>query len=135
MPGIVLDPDELDWRAARASGPGGQHVNRTSTAVELRFDIARSATLRPDVKARLARLAGSRMTQEGVLILFAQSHRSQEMNRRDALDRLIDLVRQAGERPKPRKATRATLGSKIRRMDAKGRRCAVKAMRTRPPTE
>ncbi len=135
MPGIVLDPDELDWRAARASGPGGQHVNRTSTAIELRFDIGGSLTLAPDVKGRLARLAGSRVTQDGVLVLFAQSHRSQEMNRRDALDRLIDLIRRAGERPKPRKATRATLGSKVRRMEAKGRRGAVKAMRTRPSTD
>lgn len=129
---IGLDEDEIDIKAARASGPGGQHVNKTSSAIELRFDVANSPSLSPDVKARLTRIAGSRMTLEGELLIFAQSHRSQEMNRQDAVGRLVALIQKAAEAPKPRKRTRPTKASKERRLAAKTRRSGVKAMRGRP---
>jgi ribosome-associated protein len=134
-PELSIDGDEIQERAARASGPGGQHVNKTSTAVELRFDVARSPSLPDAVKARLTRLAGSRMTQEGVLVLFAQGSRSQEMNRQDARARLIELIRRATEKPKPRKATRPTYSSKLKRLEGKARRSGVKAMRGKPGAE
>lgn len=132
---LSLDEDELVWRAARASGPGGQHVNKTSTAVELRFDARNSPSLPPDVRERLERLAGSRATQEGVIILFAQGSRSQEMNRQDARERLVELVRRAAHVPKRRKATRPTYSSKLKRLAGKSRRSGVKAMRGRPGGE
>ncbi|MGE5501077.1 MAG: alternative ribosome rescue aminoacyl-tRNA hydrolase ArfB [Ignavibacteriales bacterium] len=129
---IALDEGEIDIKAARASGPGGQHVNKTSTAIELRFDVANSPSLADDVKARLTKIAGSRMTQEGELLIFAQTHRSQEMNRQDAIGRLVALIQKAAEAPKPRKRTRPTKASKERRLAAKTRRSSVKAMRGRP---
>ena len=129
---IGLDEGELDIKAARASGPGGQHVNKTSSAIELRFDVANSPSLAADVKARLTKIAGSRMTQDGELLIFAQSHRSQEMNRQDALGRLVALIQKAAEAPKPRKRTRPTRASKERRLASKSRRSGVKAMRGRP---
>src|SRR5438105_1343974 len=98
-PEIQLTDDEVQVRAVRASGPGGQHVNKTSTAVELRFDVRSSPSLPEGVRARLYRLAGSRLTQEGVLVLTAQEHRSQEMNRQAALGRLLELIRRAAEAP------------------------------------
>jgi ribosome-associated protein len=131
-PWLSIDEDEIAWRAARASGPGGQHVNKTSTAVELRFDVAGSPSLPEDVKARLARLAGTRMTQEGVLVLFAQNRRSQELNRQDARARLVELIRRATEKPKPRKKTKPTYASKLKRLEGKSRRSGVKAMRGKP---
>jgi ribosome-associated protein len=131
-PGLSIDEDELQFRAARASGPGGQHVNKTSTAVELRFDARHSPSLPEDVRARLERLAGSRLTLDGVIVLFAQSFRSQEMNRQDALERLLALLRQAAVKPKPRKATKPTYGSKLRRLERKSGRSGVKALRTKP---
>src|SRR5271155_3381001 len=97
---------EISERAARASGPGGQHVNKTSTAIELRFDVRASPSLPEDVKARLEVLAGSRLTQDGVIVLFAQEHRSQELNRQAARERLMALLRQAAIRPKTRRPTR-----------------------------
>ncbi|HYG27282.1 MAG TPA: alternative ribosome rescue aminoacyl-tRNA hydrolase ArfB, partial [Caulobacteraceae bacterium] len=125
------DEGELDIRAARASGPGGQHVNKTSTAIELRFDVT-AADLPEDVKARLVKIAGSRMTTEGELLIFAQTHRSQEMNRQDAIGRLVALIQRAAEAPKPRKRTRPTKASKERRLAQKSRRSEVKSMRGRP---
>ena len=128
---LLIDEDDLIWKAARASGPGGQHVNKTSTAIELRFDVRNSPYLPDDVKARLETLAGSRLTQDGVLVLFAQGSRSQEMNRQDALDRLIDLIRRATEKPKPRKATKPTYSSKLKRLEGKSKRSTVKSGRGR----
>ena len=129
---VSIDDDEILVRHARASGPGGQHVNKTSTAIELRFDVRGSPTLPEDVRHRLERLAGSRLTQDGVLVLFAQGSRSQEMNRQEAIERLVELIRRACERPKPRKATKPTYGSKIRRLEGKASRSGVKAMRGKP---
>ena len=126
---IAIDERELQERFVRASGPGGQNVNKVSTAVELRFEAARSPHLAPDVKARLRRLAGRRWTQEGALVVTSDRHRSQALNREDAREKLAELVRAALVRPKPRRATRPTAGSVKRRLDAKTRRGAVKAMR------
>jgi ribosome-associated protein len=126
---------EISERAARAGGPGGQHVNKTSTAIELRFDVRGSPSLPDDVKSRLETLAGSRLTQEGVLVLFAQEHRSQEMNRQAARERLLALLRQASVRPKARRPTKPTLASKLRRLDGKTRRSGVKGLRGRPAPE
>ena len=131
-PGLAIDDGELQFRAARASGPGGQHVNKTSTAIELRFDARASPSLPEDVRERLERLAGARLTQDGVIVLFAQVFRSQELNRQDALERLLALIRQAGHRPKARKATRPTYSSKLRRLERKAGRSDIKSMRTKP---
>ncbi len=128
---LRIDEDELVWKATRASGPGGQHVNKTSTAIELRFDVRNSPVLPEDVKARLETLAGSRLTQDGVLILFSQGSRSQEMNRQDAQERLVDLIRKATERPKPRRPTKPTYSSKLKRLDGKAKRGTVKSGRGR----
>ena len=132
-PSISLADDEVQARFVRASGPGGQHVNKTSTAVELRFDVRGSPSLPEGVRARLYRLAGSRLTQDGVLIIVAQGFRSQEMNRQDALERLVALIRKAAEPPPPpRKKTKPTYASKLRRLEGKTKRSTVKTMRGRP---
>jgi ribosome-associated protein len=132
-PQIQLADDELQVRAVRASGPGGQHVNKVSTAVELRFDVRGSPSLPEDVRARLYRLAGSRLTQEGVIVLVAQTRRSQEMNRQEAVERLLQLIRRAAEPPPPpRKKTKPTYASKQKRLEGKARRGGVKALRGRP---
>jgi ribosome-associated protein len=132
-PAIILDDDEVQVRAVRASGPGGQHVNKVSTAIELRFDVRSSPSLPEPVRARLYRLSGNRLTQDGVLVLVAQGSRSQEMNRQAALDRLVELIRKAAEPPPPpRKKTKPTYASKLKRLEGKVRRGNVKAMRGRP---
>ena len=130
---IALAESELAWKAVRASGPGGQHVNKTSTAVELRFDVRGSPSLPEPVRARLYRLAGSRLTQDGVIVITAQGTRSQEMNRAEALERLVALIRQAAEPPPPpRKKTKPTFASKQRRLETKSRRGGIKATRGKP---
>ena len=134
-PWLRIDEDELQERAARASGPGGQHVNKTSTAVELRFDVRASPSLPEDVKARLEKLAGARLTQDGVLVLFAQGSRSQEMHREDVRARLIELIARAAVRPKTRRPTKPTYSSKLKRLEGKTRRSGVKAMRGKPSHE
>jgi len=130
-PAITIPDEEIVERFVRASGPGGQHVNKTSTAVELRFDVQGSPSLPDEVKGRLAKLAGSRLTLEGVLVLFAQGARSQEMNRQEARTRLAELVRRATEKPKPRRPTKPTYSSKLKRLEAKSQRSSIKSGRGR----
>ena len=132
---IALDEREIEESFVRASGPGGQNVNKVSSAVQLRFDVRRSPSLPDGVKSRLARLAGRRLTLDGVLVITAQEHRSQERNREEALQRLVALIREATIVPKKRRPTRPTLASKERRLDAKQRRGRVKSLRQARPGE
>jgi ribosome-associated protein len=131
---IAIDEREIVETFIRASGPGGQHVNTTASAVQLRFDALGSPNLPDDLKSRLRGVAGSRMTQDGTIVITAESFRSQGRNREDALERLVALLREAAVRKPVRRATRPTLASKKRRLEAKGRRSAVKADR-RSPTD
>jgi len=130
---LSLREDELAFEFVRASGPGGQNVNKVATAVQLRFDAAGSPSLPGEVKERLLRLAGRRATDEGVIIIDARRFRTQERNRQDAVDRLVKLVARAAERPKPRRRTRPTAASRRRRVDDKKRRGALKQQRGRKP--
>ena len=131
---IAIDERELEESFVRASGPGGQNVNKIATAVRLRFDVRRSPSLPEPVRERLERLAGSRLTQDGVLVITPQRHRTQERNREDALARLLDLIRRAAEPPPPpRRPTRPTAGSRQRRLDEKARRSGIKALRGSKP--
>ena len=126
---IAIDESEIRQEFIRSSGPGGQNVNKVATAVQLRFDVANSPSLPDDVRRRLIRLAGRRMTGNGVLIIDARRFRTQERNRQDAINRLIDLIRKATEKPRPRRRMGPTLASKIRRLDAKRRRSETKHKR------
>jgi len=130
---IAIDEAELQESFTRASGPGGQNVNKVESAVQLRFDVRNSPSLPEDVKARLERIAGRRLTNDGVLVITAQRFRAQERNREDAVNRLVEMIRQATERPKPRRPTKPTLASKKRRLEAKGRRSEIKKGRTVKP--
>ncbi len=118
----------------RASGPGGQNVNKLSTAVQMRFDVRHSPSLAPDVRARLERLAGSRLTNDGVVVITAQGHRTQARNRQDALDRLIDMIRQAAVAPRKRRPTKPTRASRERRIEGKKRRAGIKHLRRSRPS-
>ncbi len=126
---ITIGETELQWKFVRARGPGGQHVNKAATAVQLRFDAAHSAVLTPEVRERLRRLAGRKMSEEGVLTIEAGRFRSQKQNREDALTRLLTLIRQASVEPRKRRATKPSLSSKERRLEDKRRRSDTKRQR------
>jgi ribosome-associated protein len=132
---LSIDEAELSESFIRGSGPGGQNVNKVATAVQLRFDVRNSPSLPDDVKARLERIAGKRLTLDGVLVITAQRHRTQDRNREDAQARLVELIRQATERPKPRRPTRPTLASKKRRLEAKSQRSQIKRLRVGRPSD
>ncbi|MCH8926328.1 MAG: aminoacyl-tRNA hydrolase [Proteobacteria bacterium] len=132
---ISLDPREIEESFIRSPGPGGQNVNKVATAVQLRFDLRRSPSLPEEVRARAERLAGRRLTKDGVVVITAARFRSQERNREDALARLVALLREAARPPVPRKATRPSAGAKRRRLDDKTRRGAIKRLRRTKPAE
>jgi ribosome-associated protein len=130
---ISIDEREIEENFVRASGPGGQNVNKLSTAVQLRFDVRGSPSLPAEVRARLERLAGARLTRDGVLVIIAQRHRTQARNREDALDRLIALIRQAAVAPRPRRSTRPSKAARERRVETKKRRSTLKRLRRAKP--
>ena len=134
-PAIAIDEDELEESFVRASGPGGQNVNKVSSAVQLRFDMAASPNLPDPVKERLARIAGQKLTKDGVIVLTADRFRDQARNREDARARLVAMIEAATHVPKPRRATKPTRASKEKRMDSKTKRGAVKAMRRSRPED
>jgi ribosome-associated protein len=130
---ISIDDSELSETFVRSSGPGGQNVNKVSSAVQLRFDVRGSPSLANDVAVRLMRLAGKRLTKDGVIVIIAQTHRQQERNRADARERLFDLIRQAAVRPIPRRATKVPKAQKRKRIEGKKHRSAIKNMRGGKP--
>jgi ribosome-associated protein len=130
---ISIDDRELEERFVRASGPGGQNVNKVATAVQLRFNLRRSPNLPDDVRERLARLAGNRLTRDGVIVIAAQRHRTLERNRKDALDRLVQLIRRAAVAPAIRRASKPPAASRERRLQSKRRRALVKDLRQSRP--
>ena len=129
---IAIPDDEIEERFILASGPGGQNVNKVASAVQLRFDVRRSPSLPEEVRARLERLAGRRLTRDGVLVVTARRTRSQERNRQDALARLVELVRRAAVAPVRRRPTKPTAAGRRRRLEAKTRRSAIKRLRGQP---
>lgn len=131
---ISLDESELEESFVRSSGPGGQNVNKLSTAVQLRFDVRHSPSLPNDVAIRLMRIAGSRMTKDGVLVLIAQNQRTQERNRAEARERLIAMIKEAAVRPVPRRATKPSKAQKRERLEGKKRRSGVKELRRSKPS-
>ena len=131
---IAIDEREIEESFVRSSGPGGQNVNKLATAVQLRFDVRRSPSLPNDVSVRLQRLAGSRLTNDGVLIITAQRFRTQERNRADALERLVALIREAAVVPKKRRPTKPSKAAKRKRLDAKKRRSSIKSLRYGKPS-
>jgi ribosome-associated protein len=131
-PSIAIDESEIEESFVRASGPGGQNVNKVSSAVQIRFDARRSPSLPNEVAIRLMKLAGSRLTQDGVIVIVAQAQRSQKRNREEAVERLLELIRAAAVRPQVRRATKPTKASKERRLASKERRSGIKAGRSKP---
>jgi ribosome-associated protein len=129
---LSIPDGELSWSFVRSSGPGGQNVNKVATAVQLRFDLDGSATLSADVKARLTALAGRRITADGALLIIARNHRTQERNRREAGERLVDLIRRSLAPPKARRATAPTRAARERRLESKTRVQRAKRLRGRP---
>ncbi len=134
-PSLKIDENELQFDFIRSSGPGGQNVNKVASAVQLRFDIHNSPSLAPDVKERLIKIAGSRVTEDGVLIIEARHYRTQEQNRYDALQRLTTLIQKALDKPKVRKATHPSVTAKAARVGDKKRRGQLKRVRRFDPNE
>jgi len=132
---LALDENELEESFIRASGPGGQNVNKVSSAVQLRFDVRHSPSLPTGVRERLERLAGKRLSQDGVLVITAQRFRSQDRNRQDAVDRLVGLIRRAASPPPPRRPTRPSAAARAQRLADKARRARIKRQRAGVPEE